>query len=184
MSTKIDANKLYLVKNRSIGTLSYDIPDLQIKRSFNVGETKQIRYAELEALSYIPGGKALMMNYLQITDPAVTKELDIHTEREYFLSEAEITKLLTSGSMDEFLDCLDFAPRGVLDIIKRLSVQLPLNDVAKRNAIKEKTGFDVTVAIENSKVEEKPVETAPVRRTEEKKETPAAPVRRVVKVEK
>jgi len=39
---------------------------------------------------------------------------------------------MKTGSLDEFLDCLDFAPEGVTDLIKTLAVELPLNDVAKR----------------------------------------------------
>ena len=52
--------------------------------------------------------------------------------------------------MSQFLDCLDFAPQGVIDTIKKVAVQIKLNDVAKRQAIKDKTGFDVTKAIEIS----------------------------------
>ena len=55
---------------------------------------------------------------------------------------------------DDFLDCLDFAPVGVIDLIKQLAVSLPLNDMEKREAIKNKFGFDVTKAIENSKIDE------------------------------
>ena len=45
--------------------------------------------------------------------------------------------------MDEFLDCLDFAPDGVIDLIKQYAVALPLNDVAKREALKNKFDYDV-----------------------------------------
>jgi len=55
---------------------------------------------------------------------------------------------MQTGSLDEFLDCLDFAPDVVKDMIKDISVTLPLNDVAKRDAIKEKLNFDVARAIE------------------------------------
>jgi len=55
---------------------------------------------------------------------------------------------MTGGSLDEFLDCLDFAPSVIIDMIKVLAVELPLNDVSKREAIKDKLGFDVTKAIE------------------------------------
>jgi hypothetical protein len=54
---------------------------------------------------------------------------------------------MQNGSLDEFLDCLDFAPEGVIDLIKTLAVELPLNDVAKREAILNKTGFNVDNAI-------------------------------------
>ena len=43
---------------------------------------------------------------------------DIETEREYFFSEADIKKLMTEDSLDAFLDALDFAPEGVIDMIK------------------------------------------------------------------
>jgi len=39
---------------------------------------------------------------------------------------------MTTGSLDEFLDCLDFAPSVIIDMIKVLAVDLPLNDVSKR----------------------------------------------------
>ena len=51
-------------------------------------------------------------------------------------------------SLDQFLDCLDFAPDVIKDMIKDFSVKLPLNDMEKRKAIQEKLGFDVTKAIE------------------------------------
>jgi hypothetical protein len=70
--------------------------------------------------------------------------------------------------MDEWLDCLDFAPDGVLDLVKKLSVDLPLSDYNKRQALKEKLGFDVDKAITNLTAEqaENKKESKPVRRTE------------------
>ena len=56
---------------------------------------------------------------------------------------------MKEGSLEEFLDCLDFAPEGVLEAIKTLSVELPLNDVAKRKAILEKMNFNVDNAVRN-----------------------------------
>ena len=67
---------------------------------------------------------------------------------EYGYTIEDITKLMEKGSLNEFLDCLDFAPEGVLNNIKDLAISLPLNDMSKRQAILEKLGFDVTNAIE------------------------------------
>jgi len=55
---------------------------------------------------------------------------------------------MTQGTLEQFLDCLDFAPESILENIKDIAVKLPLNDMAKREAIKNKLGFDVTKAIE------------------------------------
>ena len=55
---------------------------------------------------------------------------------------------METGTLDQFLDCLDFAPVSVHELIKDMAVNLPLNDVKKRQAIKDKFGFDVDRAIE------------------------------------
>lgn len=55
---------------------------------------------------------------------------------------------MVNGTLDQFLDCLDFSPEAVKESIKDIAVELPLNDMAKRDAIREKLGFDVTKAIE------------------------------------
>ena len=61
--------------------------------------------------------------------------------------------MLETGTLDEFLDCLDFAPEGTIDIVKKISVDLPLNDVSKRQALLDKTGFDVAsvIKVKNTK---------------------------------
>jgi hypothetical protein len=66
------------------------------------------------------------------------------------MSEQQIVDLLKHGSLDAFLDCLDFAPAGVIELIKKYAVSLPLDDYEKRQALKAKTGLDVDKAIANS----------------------------------
>lgn len=139
---------IYSVKNRSAGMVVYTIPEANIRREFAPGETKKIKYEELEKLTYQSGGRELMANFLQV-DKDVTDEFSIRREPEYNMSEKDIIGLLQNGSLDAFLDCLDFAPAGVIDLVKKFSISLPLNDLDKRRALKEKTGFDVTTALAN-----------------------------------
>lgn len=141
--------KMYTVKNRSAGRVFYKIPEDNIRREFNPGETKRISFNELEKLSYQSGGRELMTNYLQIQSVEATSELGIHTEPEYNMTEEQIIDLIKTGSLDAFLDCLDFAPVGVIDLLKKFAVSVPLADYEKRQALKEKTGFDVDIAIKN-----------------------------------
>ena len=146
-------NKMYNVKNRSASMVVYKIPEDGIRREFAPGESKKIHYSELEKLSYQAGGRALMVNFLQITDEDVTNNLNIHTEAEYYMSEEQIIELIKTGTLDAFLDCLDYAPVGVIDLLKKFAVSLPVTDIQKRQALKEKTGFDVDVAIKNIEAE-------------------------------
>lgn len=145
----MDKNKMVKVINKFNGIVGYEVPELGVNRTFYPRENKNISYDELEKLSYLPGGSSILKNYLEIADEEVMMELfNIKPEPEYYYSENDVKTLLMTGSLDQFLDCLDFAPPVIIDMIKDMAVTLPLNDMAKRDAIKDKIGFDVTKAIE------------------------------------
>lgn len=172
----INSTDMFNVKNRSSSICIYKIPESNLRREFAPGEVKRIPFSELEKLTYQPGGRELIENFLQIMEPEVTTDLNVHREPEYNMSEAQVTDLILRGSLDAFLDALDFAPIGVIDLIKSLSVSLPITDMEKRKALKEKTGFDIDRAIENdraSKEPEKPVNEKPAERRVKTEEAPA-----------
>ena len=158
------------VLNRDNGAVIYSIPEMNgLRRVFQAGETKEITYEEIQKLSYIPGGIELLTDSLVILDnkEAINKILG-NVEPEYAYSREDIIKLMKTGSLDEFLDCLDFAPEGVKDLIKSIAVDMPLNDVAKREAIYEKTGFNVdnAIRIKNETMEPDEVHTPASRRVQ------------------
>jgi len=173
---------MYNVKNRSAGVAVYKIPELGVRRSFAPGEVKQISAEELEKLTYQPGGMAMLAGFLQIMEPEAIKKVGLNPQPEYHMSEKDIANLMINGSIDEFLDCLDFAPPGVIDLIKKMSVSLPLADYQKKSALKAKTGFDCDAALKHVMEEKEDdgentiLKTSGERRV--KKEEPAAPERR------
>ena len=137
------------VLNRTSGMVSYTIPEMQnLRRLYQSKEEKIVSFEELRRLMYIPGGETILREHLIIEDKEAIEALGMQVEPEYFYTEEDILRLFEKGSLDQFLDCLDFAPKGVLDMIKSLAVETELNDIAKRQAILDKTGFDVTKAIE------------------------------------
>jgi len=145
----MDDNKQVKVKNRVNSLVVYVVPDMgNLKREFQGQEEKILTFEELRKLSYTPGGDVILEDYLVIKDKEVLEALGLNVEPEYFYTKEDIIKLLKEGSLDEFLDCLDFAPDGVIDLVKEYAVTMPLNDVEKRQAILDKTGFDVNIAIE------------------------------------
>ena len=135
------------VKNRSHSVVVYTIPDLNIIRRFAPGEVKEVELTELQKLAYQPGGTYILANCLQVNKENA-KTLDLNPEREYFMTEQQIKDLILKGSIDEFLDALDFAPKGVIDMIKSFAMTLPMSDLVKAEALKEKTGFDVVKALD------------------------------------
>ena len=115
----MEKSRLIKVINKFSGSVGYDVPDLGVYRNFQPRESKDITIEELEKLSYIPGGLTILREYLEITDADIAEKiLNGKLEPEYFYTEED------------------------------MAVNLPLNDIAKREAIKEKLDFDVTRAIE------------------------------------
>lgn len=180
----MDKQTLIKVANRDNGAVGYTLPELNnLRRMFQVGETKEITFEELEKLSYIPGGMEILRNSLVILDNDEAIRLLLgDVELEYSYSREDIINLMKNGSLDEFLDCLDFSPDGVKDLIKTLAVSLPLNDVSKREAIYEKLGFNVdnAIRIKNESQEPTTKNTATAKRRVQKTETKTASARRVV----
>lgn len=160
---------LIKVTNRDNGMVGYSIPDLNnLNRIFEAGETKMISMEELRKLAWLPGdgGRVILRDYLLIDNKEVVEELLTEVEPEYYYTEEDIKNLLLNKSLDELKDCLDFAPQGTIDLVKKIAVELPLNDIQKRKAIKEMINFNIDTAImanEESKKESNEIKK--VRRT-------------------
>ena len=143
------SSKKVRVRNRSTRVVIYRVEDMHVRREFQPGETKMIPVEELVALSQKQGGAYIIKNSLFIEDTPTVEEMPMKVEPEYYLTDKGVIDLLKTGSVDALLDCLDFAPMGVIDLIKKFAVELPLTDTRKIAAIKEKTGFNVAKAIQH-----------------------------------
>ena len=168
------------VRNRNNGSTGYVLPDSNVRRSFAPGETKKISLGELRSLQYAPGGAYILDNLLVVEDQEALDALNMKVEPEYFYDEKKIRELLLKGSMDEFLDFLDFATAGAIEIAKDIAVKEQIPDSRKRKAISEKTGFNVDSAIRVNEImdEEDENKTEPEKKERRVKVEAAAPTRR------
>lgn len=145
------------VFNKSAGVVMYKIPNSPAGnvRTFSAHQKQTVSVQELNDLCQHPGGQELFYNYLYINDPEVVRSiLQLEPEPEYWLTEDQIPTWMDTCSLDEFIDALNFAPKGTRDIIKKLSVERKLNDNNKRQAIKDILGYDVSAAIEAAEPDE------------------------------
>ena len=143
------------IKNRSANLVVYSIEDLNIHRRFAPGEVKDVTMEEIQKLLYQPGGQALFEKYLQVSSADMTALGFGEQEPEYHYSEDMIKNIMINGTLNEFLDFLDFAPEGAISIAKDLAIKLPLTDMNKAEGMKKATGFDVIKAIGHVKAVEK-----------------------------
>lgn len=181
----IKDDTLVVVRNRNNGSTGYTLPDNNIRRSFAPGEEKKIPFAELRSLQYVSGGDYILRNLLIINDKEALDALSMKVEPEYFYTEKEIRDLLLNKSMDEFLDFLDFASQGAIEIAKDIAVKEQVPDTRKREALSKKTGFNIDNAIQINKImdadeeDEKNAEAqTKERRVKPKEENVEAPQRR------
>ena len=145
----LNKNTKIKIRNRSTGSVGYTIPEMgNYPRRFAAGEVKELPFEEIQKVSYLPGGNYLLQHYLIIENPEARDEILGGVELEYNYTESDVEKMLLYGSEDELLDCLDFAPMGVIELVKKKAVELQLNDLRKRKAIQDKTGFSINTAIE------------------------------------
>jgi hypothetical protein len=67
----MEKTTLIRVLNRDNGSVVYSIPEMNgLRRVFQPGEAKEVTFEELEKLSYIPGGMALLEDRLVILNNA------------------------------------------------------------------------------------------------------------------
>ena len=110
------------VTNRDKGSVGYQIPDLgNLNRQFQSGETKEIAFEELEKLSWIPGGLYILENCLVIDNEEAVKALLHKVEQEYYYTKDDVKKIMTSGTLDEFLDFTNHFIRFTTLIIERFA---------------------------------------------------------------
>lgn len=161
----VENNTMIKVTNRSRGSVGYAIPDMgNLQRKFEYGETKTISAEEIRKLNWTPGGHILLRDHLIVRNAELVEEILHEVEPEYNYTEDKIKDILLNGSMDEFMDTLDFAPEGVIGLMKDLAVKLEIPDVRKRQAISERTHSNVDNAIKINQLskaadEEKDTET-------------------------
>lgn len=162
-------NETVKVLNRFLGQTTYVIPELHVRRTFQRGAEQEVPFKELQYLKYQAGGEEMLRNILMIEDEEALEKLVGDVEPEYHYTESDVENLLLNGSLEQLEDALDFAPLGVIELIKEKAVSLKLSDINKRDAIAKKTEFNVTKAINNIELEKK-AEQEEVNTTTDKKE--------------
>lgn len=174
MEEKITTTKMVAVTNRDNGEVFAKLSGGRTI-DFNRGQTKKVSLDDLAEINSTEGGRVLLREYLVIGDKAALDFLEMQPEPEYYYSEKEIKKLLTEGSLDQLEDCLNFAPEGVLNLLKDMALEMEIPDVRKRKLIAQKTGFNIDNILQVKAALD--VETGETGDKEEKKTRKAEPIK-------
>lgn len=178
----IKDDDLIVVRNRNRGGTSYQIDGNWINFEYN--QIKSVPFYHLKTLTYTHGGRYLLDHCLVVENEEALKLLNMQVEPEYFYDDDKIRDVLFKSSYDEFADFLDFAPDGALEIAKNIAVTEEIPDMKKREMLSERTGLNITSAInvnhamneDNNDAEE---EAPKKRRVQVKEDKPEVKERRV-----
>lgn len=136
------------IKNRSNTTASYALENLSIRRQLRPGEEIEITKAEFKELLYLRGGSTFIREYLLISQD-IAEEFDLEFEPEFWLDEAQVAALIEKGSYAQLASCLDFAPTGVLEIVKNYALKGKPLTSDKKELINSKLKINIDTMLQN-----------------------------------
>lgn len=168
----MDLQKRVMVINRGDTDIVYNIPVLRVRREIPRRHKLELTVEELQELTYIPGGRKLINKYLLVQDKEVCDFLGLEIEPEYFYTEAEVRKLLKEGTIEQLIDCLEFAPEGVIELIKKIAIEEKLDSTIKRQIISDTLKINLDAMIRNNELSKIETET----KEEETKKRRSAPI--------
>lgn len=161
----VSNNKLIEVRNMMDHKQVLIDKNTRSRYVFGAQQTKTITAGELRSMAYVPGVLTMLLDgKLRIQNRELCEEFNVPTDvPEYDLTIAEIDDILLNKEADYLLDALDWAPEGILELIKRRAIELKLPDVAKRKYISDRLECNVDEMIRNAeKLETAASSEAPV----------------------
>lgn len=142
-----------MVEVRSLTDLPVTLfqKDKNLRITFQKNQVRKMKAGDIRELNFEPGIHVLFTEYLSVGDPELAAEIGVSEqvlEYEYQWTIDDVKNLLTERSLEELEDVLNCAPQGIVDTIVDQAVEMRLNDVAKRDLIKQYTGQDITKKLE------------------------------------
>lgn len=112
---------------------------------FGPQQTKTITAGELRSMAYVPGVITMLYDgKLRLQNKELCEEFNIPTDiPEYDMTMDEVDDMLLNKDKDYLLDALDFAPEGILELIKSRAIELKIPDILKRKYISDALGCDI-----------------------------------------
>ena len=166
--------KITLMNRSDMHYTLIGVPPYPSRTFEGYGKKVEVTFDELKAIANTKGGKVSLQQFITIDGEEeevinVLKELDIYieVEREYFYKADTIKTILQEGSLDLLEDTLNFAPKGVVDLIQTFAIKMPLTDMNKINLISKMLEIDLLGMIKREQ-KKKELEDQPVTKKERK----------------
>lgn len=142
--SEISDDTLVQVQNLVDHTVGFKDEDTHRRVIFQAYEPKKLPAGILRRLNFSYGGTILLRHFLSVQNDELAREFGVSPDTiEYKWTKNDVDRVLTTGSLPELEDALDFGPEGIKDLIVDRAVELKIDNVSKRQVIKEHTGRDI-----------------------------------------
>lgn len=152
-TTKVADDESVVITNLLDHTTGYIVETSNgtVRRFLPAFASFKVKAEELRQLNYTLGGREILRNYIRVGNKSLAAEfgVDVDETPEYNWTEKDVIDCLNSPDINILLDALDFAPKGIKQLIADKAVELEVPDVNKRKAISESLGVDIDGMIKN-----------------------------------
>ena len=152
-TTKVADDESVVITNLLDHTTGYIVETSNgtVRRFLPAFASFKVKAEELRQLNYTLGGREILRNYIRVGNKSLAEEfgVDVDETPEYNWTEKDVIDCLNSPDINILLDALDFAPKGIKQLIADKAVELEVSDVNKRKAISESLGVDIDGMIKN-----------------------------------
>lgn len=172
------------VRNMVDYNVGYKIEEDNVRRQFSPHEVKTVTAGELRKLDYTRGGHVLLTSYLAVQNKSLAQEFGVDEDsfaNEYNWDAAKVDQVLLSEPVEVLQDAMDFAPEGILQLIKDRAIALRLDSMDKRKVISDAMKIDLNGMIELAiKAESTETKEAPKKTRRTSSNSTATKTRRAV----
>lgn len=140
----VSGNTMVSVMNMTEHKITLVDRNTRSRYIFGPQQAKSLAASDIRSLAYVPG--ILTMFYdgkLRLDNDKLAAEFNIPTDiPEYSYTIEDIDNILLNEDIEVLLDTLDFAPEGILEIVKSRAVALKIPSLEKRKVISDRLSTD------------------------------------------
>lgn len=146
----VDGESIVYVDNMCGHRIGIYLSSSNSRRYFEPKVKMPMKAADVRELNWQSGGHYMLLNYLRINDKSLAAEVGVPDDLiEYWYTEDDVRDILQNKPLDYLLDTLEFGPEGIVELCKKIAIELEIADNRKLEAIKERTGADINAIIRN-----------------------------------
>ena len=140
----VSSSTMVSVTNMTEHKITLVDKNTRTRYAFGPQQSKSLSAGEIRSLAYVPGILTMFFDgKLRLGNDKLAVEFNIPVDvPEYAYTIEDIDNILLNEDIEVLLDTLDFAPEGIIELVKSRAVALKIPSLEKRKVISERLSTD------------------------------------------